>query len=64
MTGEYPFELITDEGQMNIDADLSQVEEIMARTMPVKLAELLGNMLNPNPEDRMSMHEVCNAQWF
>lgn len=55
MTGEYPFELITDEGQMNIDTDLSRVEEVMSKTMPVKLAELLGNMLHPNPEDRMSM---------
>jgi len=64
MTGEYPFELITDEGQMSVDIDLTKTEEIMFRTMPPKLAELLHNMLNPNPEERLSMHEVCNGQWF
>lgn len=64
MTGEYPFELITDYGQLNIENDVIELNEIMMRTMPSKLAELLSGMLNSNPEERLSMMEVCNAQWF
>lgn len=64
MTGEYPFELITDYGQLNIENDVINLNEIMMHTMPNKLAELLSGMLNSNPEERLSMMDVCNAQWF
>lgn len=49
---------------MRVETDLTNTEEVMFRTMPLQLATLLQTMLNPNPEERISMHEVCNAQWF
>lgn len=49
LTGEYPYELITEEGQMQIESNLLNVDDLLDKKIPIKLCELLLGMMNPNP---------------
>lgn len=63
ITGHYPYDQITKEGfQRCLDYKVDNEE--MINECPLKLKEVIIEMLNPDPDGRIEISDILNNEWF